>query len=140
MWEPLWQAYLEFYGATLPKGVLERTWLRLNDSEEPMWGALAWSGETAVGLVHYIFHRTCWSERDACYLQDLFVTPACRGGGIGAALIDHVRLSARGCAEVHWLTHESNATARRLYDRVAERSGFIEYSCLAGFGSDSSRA
>ncbi len=35
--------------------------------------------------------------------------------------------SRQGCSRVYWLTHETNATAMRLYDRVAERSGFIQY-------------
>jgi hypothetical protein len=31
---------------------------------------------------------------------------------------------------VHWLTHETNATARALYDTLAERPGFIQYRKL----------
>jgi hypothetical protein len=33
-------------------------------------------------------------------------------------------------ARVYWHTHESNATAQALYDRVAEKSGFIVYRHL----------
>jgi hypothetical protein len=28
---------------------------------------------------------------------------------------------------VHWLTHESNTDAMLLYDRIATRSGFVQY-------------
>jgi len=82
-----------------------------------------------VGLVHHIRHRSCWTTGDYCYLQDLFVSPALRGSGIGRKLIEHVyaEASRAGCARVYWLTHETNATAIRLYDRVAERSGFVQY-------------
>jgi len=31
---------------------------------------------------------------------------------------------------VYWHTHETNAVAMRLYDRVAERSGFVMYRKL----------
>jgi Acetyltransferase (GNAT) family len=33
----------------------------------------------------------------------------------------------RGCGRVYWSTHETNATARRLYDDVAANRGFIRY-------------
>jgi ribosomal protein S18 acetylase RimI-like enzyme len=57
------------------------------------------------------------------------VSPALRGSGVGRKLIEHVyaEASRHGCARVYWLTHETNATAMRLYDRVAERSGFVQY-------------
>jgi len=36
-------------------------------------------------------------------------------------------LVAEAEGRLYWQTHESNHTARRLYDAVAERSGFIVY-------------
>jgi GNAT superfamily N-acetyltransferase len=64
-----------------------------------------------------------------CYLQDLFTTPAARGQGVGRALIEAVYAKAReaGSPRVYWHTHETNATARRLYDEIAEMSGFLVY-------------
>ncbi len=68
-------------------------------------------------------------HRQQLLSPDLFAAPQVRGTGVGRALIAHIydRAAARGCSRVHWLTQESNATARRLYDTVAERSGFIQY-------------
>jgi GNAT superfamily N-acetyltransferase len=128
-WLPLWRGYQAFYEVDIPKDVSALTWTRLLDPVEPMNGALAWDGETAVGLVHCIRHRSCWTVGDYCYLQDLFVAPTARGGSVGRKLIEHVYEAARreGCSRVHWLTHESNKTAQLLYDRIAERSGFIQY-------------
>ena len=82
-----------------------------------------------VGMVHWIFHRSNWTIGDYCYLQDLFVAPGVRGGGVGRALIESVYEAARraGSPRVYWLTHESNAEAITLYDRVADRSGFVQY-------------
>ena len=37
---------------------------------------------------------------------------------------------AAGASRVYWLTHETNTDARVLYDRLAERSGFIQYRKL----------
>jgi len=130
IWLPLWKGYQTFYKAEIPDRVTEVTWARLLDDAEPVHGALALHDGKAVGLVHYLTHRSTWSEGDVCYLNDLFTTPEVRGKGFGRALIEHVYDAAReqGCAEVYWLTHETNVTAQKLYDQVATRSGFIHYS------------
>ncbi|MEP9379804.1 GNAT family N-acetyltransferase [Aquabacter sp. CN5-332] len=129
-WLPLWRAYQAFYDIAMPPDVSELTWSRMLDAAEPISGALAWQGPAAVGLVHYLEHRSTWSAANVCYLQDLFVSPDARGGGIGRGLIAHVYEAAdrKGYAEVYWLTHETNATARKLYDQVAERTGFLHYA------------
>ena len=131
-WMPLWRGYQSFYKVDIPEEVSEVTWRRLNDPAEPMAGALAWSGTTAVGLVHHIRHRSCWTADDYCYLQDLYVAPELRGTGIGRQLIEYVYALARdqGLNRVYWLTHETNTEAMRLYDRIADRSGFVQYRHL----------
>ncbi|SCY66383.1 GNAT family N-acetyltransferase [Pseudomonas sp. NFACC37-1] len=128
-WLPLWQAYLRFYNTELPEAVSQSTWQRLLDEREPTHGALAWNGDTAVGLVHFIYHRSNWSIENSCYLQDLLVTEQSRGTGVGRQLIEFVYTTAKadGCCKVHWLTHETNATAIQLYERIAERPGFIQF-------------
>lgn len=128
-WTALWKAYLAFYQTVLPDEVYASTWSRLLDPAEPSWGALALRDGQPVGLVHWIYHRTNWAIADTCYLQDLFVSPDGRGQGHAKALIAHVAEAAgqQGCARVYWLTHETNTTAMALYDRVASRSGFIQY-------------
>lgn len=128
-WVPLWRGYQAFYEVDIPEDASAITWARLLDPVEPVAGALAWSDAKAVGLVHCIQHRSCWTVSDYFYLQDLFVAPGCRGAGIGRKLIEHVFEEARraGCARVYWLTHETNATAMQLYDRIARRSGFVQY-------------
>jgi GNAT superfamily N-acetyltransferase len=133
-WAPLWQAYLAFYKADIADEVTDITWCRLLDPGEPVAGALAWRGNDAVGLVHRIRHRSSWTIGDYCYLQDLFVAPEARAAGVGRRLIEHVyeAAAAEGCSRVHWLTHETNADAMKLYDRIADRSGFVQYRKLMG--------
>jgi len=132
IWLPLWQGYQRFYQVEIPESVTLATWARFLDPDEPMHAALAMRGEQALGLVHSIYHRSTWTAGDYCYLQDLFVAPDVRGGGIGRALILHVYADAarRGASRVHWLTHETNHTGRQLYERVGDRSGFIQYRKL----------
>ncbi len=131
-WLPLWRGYQAFYKVDIPAEVSAVTWARLNDAAEPMGGALAWEGERAVGLVHHIRHRSCWTVGDYCYLQDLYVDPGLRGGGVGRRLIEYVYAYAReaGLDRVHWLTHETNTDAMLLYDRIADKSGFVQYRHL----------
>ncbi|HYF60825.1 MAG TPA: GNAT family N-acetyltransferase [Burkholderiaceae bacterium] len=128
-WMPLWRGYQAFYRVDLAEAVTDLTWQRFLDPDEPMHAVLAWQGERAVGLVHWIFHRSCWTTGDYCYLNDLFAEPDTRGTGVGRALIEHVyrQAEAAGCSRVYWLTHETNEVAMRLYDRIAERSGFVQY-------------
>lgn len=97
-----------------------------------MHAAIAWLDGKPVGVVHWIFHRSCWTVGDYCYLQDLFVEQQLRGAGVGRKLIEHVyaQATAAGASRVHWLTHESNTDAMQLYDRIADRPGFIQYRKL----------
>ena len=85
-----------------------------------------------IGIAQYIFHRSCWTIGNYCYLQDLFVAPDVRGSGAGRALIAAVENEARkaGASRLHWLTKEDNHSARALYDQMADRSGFIQYRKL----------
>ena len=131
-WLPLWRAYQAFYRVAIPDDVSAVTWSRLLDPAEPMGGALAMDDHGAIGLVHHIRHRSCWTIGDYCYLQDLYVEAGARGRGVGRALIEHVYAVARaeGCSRVHWLTEEINADAMLLYDRIADRSGFVQYRKL----------
>ncbi|WP_213878012.1 GNAT family N-acetyltransferase [Pseudomonas sp. dw_358] len=128
-WLPLWKAYQAFYNTEIADRVSAVTWQRMLDPAEPINAALAWRNGEAVGMVHYIYHRSCWTVENACYLQDLLVGAEQRGLGIGRQLIEFVYTTARqaGCTKVHWLTHETNATAIVLYERIAERPGFIQF-------------
>ena len=128
-WEPLWQGYLTFYKASIAPDITATTFARLTGGTEPMGGFVAERGGTLIGIVHWVIHRSTWNIRDICYLQDLFTAPEARGTGAGRALIEAVRAmaQAKGCFRVYWQTHEGNLQAQALYDKVAEKSGFIVY-------------
>ncbi len=129
-WLALWSGYLTFYEAELSPTTTDATFERLTTPGSGLYGAVARDeGGKAVGLVHWLTHLATWTTTEYCYLEDLFVSPDARGSGVGAALIAHVRWWAEqhGSDKVYWLTAESNATARRLYDRVASRTGFVHY-------------
>lgn len=126
-WEQLARGYKTFYETQIPDAAYERTWNRLMSAEE-IHGLGAHDDGRLVGITHYLFHTGTWTTR-SCYLEDLFVDPACRGRGIARGLIEAVarRAEAEGASRLYWLTQQQNATARLLYDRVARFSGFVEY-------------
>jgi GNAT superfamily N-acetyltransferase len=132
-WLLLWQGYNAFYGragaTALPDEITQTTWRRFFDAYEPVHALVALRGEQLVGLTHYLFHRSTTKLGPNCYLQDLFTAEAARGQGVDRALIEAVgeRARAGGAASVYWQTHQTNATAMRLYDQVAAKSGFLVY-------------
>lgn len=135
LWEPLWQGYLSFYEKTIPAEATQLTWTRLTSTGE-IKGLLALDEkDQAIGLAQFFYHLSTSSMGGNCYLQDLFVVPTRRGGGVGRKLIEAVVSEAkvRNVAVLYWQTEEFNGPARRLYERVAKRSPFIRYQIdLAG--------
>jgi GNAT superfamily N-acetyltransferase len=128
-WMRLWTEYQTFYGIDLPANVTMNAWQRLHNGRLHGLGARD-SNDNLLGIVHFLFHEDTWSTAPACYLQDLYVDSKARGTGCGRQLIEAVAESARaaGANPPYWLTHESNAVARLLYDRLGKNFGFIQYS------------
>jgi len=132
-WLQLWEEYNKFYGRSdataLSTDVIQSTWTRFFDAQEPMHALVAESDEKLLGLAHYIFHRSTISIASTCYMQDLFTVETSRGKGIGRALINAVYEQAKlvGSTRVYWQTHETNLVAMKLYEKMAERSGFLVF-------------
>src|SRR5262245_2309743 len=129
-WLPLWRGYLEFYETSVPDEVTDETWRRIIDPTGPIHGLGAFDKNgRLLGIVHYLFHPVTWSLTPRCYLEDLFVGPEARGTGAGRSLIEAVYDAAdkADADQVYWLTAVSNATARRLYDRVGQATPFMKY-------------
>jgi len=135
-WLPLWMGYNAFYarsGVTaLDPEITRVTWVRFFDVSEPVHAVVAETGGELLGLAHYIYHRSTTSIGPVCYLQDLFTTETARGKGVATALINGVYEQAKlaGASRLYWQTHETNLTAMLLYDKVADRSGFVVYRKL----------
>ncbi len=129
-WLPLWLGYQDFYRVKLAPAVTESNWRRFFDPAEPVHCLVAEREGRLVGLAHYLFHRSTWSVENICYLNDQFVDPSGRRSGVARKLIEAVYAAAdeSGAAKVYWLTHETNAAARLLYDQVAQYGGFIRYT------------
>lgn len=130
-WDALWRAYLAFYETERPAPIYNLTFSRYVDPDRTdMQGWIARIAGRAVGLVHVIVHAHGWQEAPITYLQDLYADPSVRGRGVGRALIETVYADADAAARpnVYWMTQTGNATARRLYDRIAVATDFMKYS------------
>jgi len=130
-WTELMKAYANFYEVEVDDTALATTWNWIEDPNNSFWCTLAEQQDgTIVGFTQYqLMHRSL-SGAMVCYLSDLYVEPELRGGGVGRALTDHVFDFARdnSIPNVRWLTQDSNAVARKLYDSYGDKSGFILYS------------
>ena len=131
-WDRLWQGYLEFYRSSLADEVTDTLWQRILDPQHDMQCRVAAADDGRLaGLVHFFPHLHSWYPNPVCYLNDLFVAPQIRGGGIGESLIEAVVNEAKrqNWAEVYWLTQNDNAVARGLYDKITGGAdGFVAYS------------
>ena len=119
-WLELFKEYIVFYESKLSDEQYELTWKRIN-SDFNITGLLAEKDDQVVGFTHYIFRPSTWEVEDFCYLEDLYVDPKVRGGGVGRALIKTVEeiAVAKGSKRLYWTTAPDNETARKLYDKVA---------------------
>jgi GNAT superfamily N-acetyltransferase len=132
-WKQLWDGYNAFYGrlgdSALAPDITLMTWSRFFDAYEPVHALVAEVAGGIAGLAHFLYHRSTIQVAPTCYLSDLFTADTVRGRGVGRALIsavyEHAKLA--GSHRVYWQTHETNSVAMRLYDQLAERSGFLVY-------------
>lgn len=129
-WQALWEGYCSFYGVDLRGAVTEHTWQRILDEKSPVHAIVAETREDGViGMANYVIHEHTWALTQACYLQDLFVDPKMRAGGVGRQMIDWLvdEMKKNRWCRLYWATRENNYRARGLYDKYGPHSGFLRY-------------
>ena len=128
-WRVLWDAYNRFYEREPNEAITRNAWERLMNSATPMYAIVAEREQNVVGIANYVIHESTSRLTPVCYLQDLFVDPAERGGGIGRMLIDWLvdEMKSQGWSRIYWHTKENNYRARALYDSYTPRSAFVHY-------------
>jgi GNAT superfamily N-acetyltransferase len=129
-WRELYRGYADFYEVEQTDEMAERVWGWILDPGHEV-NALVAEDDAArlLGIAHYRPFARPLAASTGCYLDDLFVAPAARGSGVADALLAELRLRARanGWSVVRWITAADNATAQRVYDRVAHRTMWVTY-------------
>jgi GNAT superfamily N-acetyltransferase len=128
-WRELWAGYNAFYEEDVPESITQSTWRRILNPAVPMLGRIAELDERVVGFSIAVLHESSWAAAPICYLEDLFVDPAVRGGGVGRMLLQDLVVLARqnGWPKLYWHTRSNNVTARRLYDTFTRADDFVRY-------------
>jgi len=130
VWGALFHGYINFYEAKVADDVIDLTWKRLLGLKDGFLGLVAVDAhDRPIGFAHVLFHPSTWSATSYCYLEDLFVDRGARRHGVGRALIRAVYEEAdkRGATRTYWTTKGDNSHARRVYDRVASLTPFVQY-------------
>ena len=128
-WFALWTGYCLFYGNPPDEAVAAHTWARLMNPASSIFGFVAEVDGRGVGIANCVMHENTSTLAPVCYLQDLFVDPETRAGGIGKQMIDWLltEMKTQGWARVYWATKENNYRARGIYDKFTPHSGFLRY-------------
>lgn len=128
-WQELYLSYLKFYESEPVESSTEILWNRLAKGEPKIQGLVAESNGEIVGIAHFHYQLSTWSDTFHCYLEDLYVAEGSLGKGVATTLIAEVKKFAieHKCSEFFWITKQSNQTARKLYDKVAALSDFVRY-------------
>jgi GNAT superfamily N-acetyltransferase len=73
-----------------------------------------------IGFALFFHTFSTFLARPGMYLEDLFVLPEHRGGGVGRALLVHLAHLAveRGCGRLEWAVLNWNQEAIRFYERL----------------------
>lgn len=76
-----------------------------------------------VGYAVWFANYSTWLGRNGMYLEDLYVTPAMRGRGVGKAILRHLAALAvaQGCGRMEWSVLDWNAPAIAFYESVGAR-------------------
>jgi GNAT superfamily N-acetyltransferase len=134
------KGYFAFYRTPFPAESKIETMLDLLE-QDPALGVqlVADEGGRLQGFASlYACLDTLIADR-ILVMNDLFVDPSSRNGGVGAALFDAslAYVTAHGYARLDWVTAADNKDAQRFYDRHGGRRGpWISYSATPSNRSD----
>ena len=133
-WEALYRGYAAFYKVDTDATKLQTLFDWLLDPSHVCEGVVALAEDGGLaGLAHFRAMPSPLRGAEAGFLDDLFVDPAQRGKGAGAALLHHLDgiAAARGWPVTRWITQDNNYRARGLYDGLSTRTGWITYEMTA---------
>jgi ribosomal protein S18 acetylase RimI-like enzyme len=128
-WEKLYNGYADFYKVSMNTGILDTLWSWIRDNNHIVNGICYELEGKIVGIAHYRTMPRPIKGQYVGFLDDLFVEPEFRGQQIAQKLISHLKSlsKANNWDGIRWITHSSNENAKKLYDKIANNTGFELY-------------
>ena len=128
-WAKLYNSYADFYKVSMNTGILDVLWNWIHDENHIVNGICYELEGNIVGIAHYRTMPRPIKGEYIGFLDDLFVEPEFRGLQIAKKLIDYLKSlsKANNWNGVRWITHSSNENAKKLYDKIANNTGFELY-------------
>ena len=128
-WAKLYNGYADFYKVPMNTRILDTLWGWIHDKNNIVNGICFELEGKIVGIAHYRTMPRLIKGQYICFLDDLFVEPEFRGQKIAQKLISHLKSLSKvnNWNGIRWTTHSSNKTAKKLYDKIANNTGFELY-------------
>ena len=128
-WIKLYNGYADFYKVPMNIRILETLWRWIHDENHEVKGICFELEGKLVGIAHYRTMPRPIKGKYIGFLDDLFVEPEFRGQQIAKKLISHLKSLSKdnNWDGIRWITHSSNENAKKLYDKIANNTGFELY-------------
>ncbi len=130
-WAKLYNGYADFYKVPMNKGILDTLWGWIQDETHEVKGICFELESKIVGIAHYRTMPRPIKGQYIGFLDDLFVDQEFRGQKIAQKLISHLKSLSKSKANnwngIRWITHSSNENAKKLYEKIANNTGFELY-------------
>ena len=128
-WIKLYCGYAKFYKVPMNQDILDTLWGWILDNNHIVNGICYELDSNIVGIAHYRTMPRPIKGKYIGFLDDLFVDPEFRGQKIAQKLINYLKSlsKANNWDGIRWITHSSNENAKKLYDKIANNTGFELY-------------
>jgi len=128
-WIKLYNAYADFYKVSMNTKILETLWRWIHDERHIVNGICFELENKVVAIAHYRTMPRPIKGEYIGFLDDLFVEADFRGKKIAQKIITHLKSlsKANNWVGIRWITHSNNENAKKLYDKIANNTGFELY-------------
>jgi len=128
-WIKLYCGYAKFYKVQMNQEILDTLWEWIHNEIHDVNAICYEFDGKIVGIAHYRTMPRPIKGQYICFLDDLFVEPEFRGQKIAQKLISHLKSLSKdnNWDGIRWITHSSNENAKKLYNKIANNTGFELY-------------
>ena len=128
-WIKLYCGYAKFYKVAMNQEILDTLWEWIHNETHDVNAICYEFKGKIVGIAHYRTMPRPIKGEYIGFLDDLYVEPDFRGQKIAQKLISHLKSLSKpnNWNGIRWITHSSNENAKKLYDKIANNTGFELY-------------